>query len=67
MRMQLNGKVVDLPNDIQSVKELLHYLELANRTVVVEKNREILDLDKHGDVLLKDGDCLEIVQFVGGG
>ncbi|MCD6268648.1 MAG: MoaD/ThiS family protein, partial [Deltaproteobacteria bacterium] len=30
-------------------------------------NREILIADKYVDIQLKDGDTLEIIQFVGGG
>jgi thiamine biosynthesis protein ThiS len=35
--------------------------------VVVEWNREILDRRRFDEVILNDGDALEIVHFVGGG
>ena len=35
--------------------------------VAVELNREIVPRDRWSETLLKDGDRLEIVHFVGGG
>jgi sulfur carrier protein len=35
--------------------------------VAVEYNREILPKPRYGETVLKEGDFLEIVQFVGGG
>lgn len=35
--------------------------------VAVERNGEIVPRGTHGDVVLGDGDVLEIVHFVGGG
>jgi len=33
----------------------------------VERNREILDRSRYGDVTVEAGDVLELVHFVGGG
>lgn len=35
--------------------------------VVVEKNLEVVPRDNMNNVLLEDGDSIEIIQFVGGG
>jgi sulfur carrier protein len=53
--------------DGQSVAELLRELGLDSRQVAVERNREIVPRAEHGQVVLADGDELEIVTFVGGG
>jgi sulfur carrier protein len=53
--------------DGQSVAELLRELGLDPRQVAVERNREIVPRAEHGQVVLADGDELEIVTFVGGG
>ena len=50
-----------------TVKELLASLGLAPATVVVERNLEILDRSKYAETALGEGDCLELVHFVGGG
>jgi sulfur carrier protein len=51
----------------QTVAELLRELGLDPRQVAVERNREIVPRAEHGQVVLAEGDQLEIVTFVGGG
>ncbi|MFD1425709.1 sulfur carrier protein [Kroppenstedtia sanguinis] len=67
MHIQLNGKQQDVPESICDVESLITHLGLSDRMIVVEKNREILDRDQYSEILLEEGDRLEIVQFVGGG
>lgn len=50
-----------------SVTKLLEELGIRPGRVVVELNRDVLSRDAHDATLLKEGDTLEIVQFVGGG
>jgi sulfur carrier protein len=51
-----------------SLADLLASLKLDPRLVVIEHNRTILrDRDAYASLILKDGDVLEIVHFVGGG
>ncbi|MBI4432816.1 MAG: type I DNA topoisomerase [Candidatus Omnitrophica bacterium] len=66
MNIQLNGekKVFDKP---LSLSGLLARLSLPKERVVVELNYEILPKDQLAETLLKEGDVVEIVQFVGGG
>ncbi len=66
MNLCVNGQNRDYPAAL-NVEQLLATLELNRDQVVVELNREILVADKYVDIQLKDGDTLEIIQFVGGG
>jgi thiamine biosynthesis protein ThiS len=50
-----------------SVADLVRELGLNPKKVAVERNLEIVPRSTLGDVLLADGDALEIVHFVGGG
>lgn len=50
-----------------SVAALLSQLELPAEKVAVERNLAIVPRSTFGDVMLADGDALEIVHFVGGG
>ncbi len=50
-----------------TVAELLHELDLANRRVAVEVNRDIVPKAEFASRAIRDGDRIEIVQFVGGG
>ena len=50
-----------------TVTELLRELKVASAAVAVEVNREIVPRRAHPERLLKDGDSVEVVTFVGGG
>jgi thiazole synthase len=50
-----------------TIADLVLTLELDPKKVAVERNGEIVPRSTLGDVLLGDGDVLEIVHFVGGG
>ena len=50
-----------------SLLDLLETLELDPGTVVVELNREIVRRPALRDTMLKEGDRVELVHFVGGG
>jgi thiazole synthase len=50
-----------------SVAGLVTDLGLNPKKVAVERNLEIVPRSTHADVMLADGDSLEIVHFVGGG
>ena len=50
-----------------SVAGLVAELGLNPKKVAVERNLEIVPRSTHGDVMIKEGDQLEIVHFVGGG
>ena len=61
----INGK-----NTSADGKTVSQYLEEANfnpQTIAVELNEDILPKSQYGETVLKDGDVLEVVSFVGGG
>jgi sulfur carrier protein len=66
MNVQVNGEKREIKEGL-SVAELLVELEIRPGRVVVELNRDVLARDAHGATVLKDGDAIEIVHFVGGG
>ena len=66
MRLRINGRERDIEG-APTVADLLRRLELPERGVAVERNREIVPKTRHGQIMLKDGDVLEIVALVGGG
>lgn len=47
--------------------ELLARMQLGEKRVAVELNREIVPRSLHATTLLSDGDRIEIVQAIGGG
>lgn len=62
----LNGSHCRCP-DQATVADLIHELALEGKRVAVERNGEIVPKSRHGDTLLADGDCIEVVRAVGGG
>jgi sulfur carrier protein len=50
-----------------NVRELLEKLAMAGKKVAIERNGEIVPKSEHHQVVLENGDRLEIVVAVGGG
>ncbi|HEY6007700.1 MAG TPA: sulfur carrier protein ThiS [Geobacteraceae bacterium] len=65
MEIIVNGEPTSI--EAMSVADFLDSLKIDPRRVAVELNLEILPKDGYGHTLLKAGDRLEIVHFVGGG
>ena len=66
VKLRINGDEREFESAM-SVAELLEKLEIRAGRVVVELNRDIVPREAHANTLLRDGDTLEIVHFVGGG
>lgn len=66
MRLTLNGEAKDV-TDVATVAALVASLGLENTRVAVEVNRQIVRRAAWPDVVLAEGDVVEIVHFVGGG
>jgi thiamine biosynthesis protein ThiS len=66
LRIVLNGEQFEL-DEPMSVNALLAKLDIDPRRVAVEHNLAILRRHRFEDVVVNDGDRVEIVNFVGGG
>ncbi|MEX1256818.1 MAG: sulfur carrier protein ThiS [Gemmatimonadota bacterium] len=66
IRLRVNGTDRTVPAG-ETVRGLLESLDLVPATIVVEHNLEILDRATYDHILLREGDRLELVHFVGGG
>ena len=66
MIITLNGEPYETTDAI-SVERLLDQLGIDTRRVAIEHNLEILRRHLFADTLIKEGDRVEIVNFVGGG
>lgn len=66
MEITVNGekRTLDKPTTIVG---LLHELGIDPRSVVVEKNLEIVPHQSMAETSIEEGDSLEIVRIVGGG
>jgi len=50
-----------------SLMMLIEQLDLPRQRIAIERNLEIVSKTKWAETVLRDGDRLEIVHFVGGG
>jgi sulfur carrier protein len=64
--IQVNGESRETPAGT-TITGLLAQLGLNSGRVAVEYNLRILPKSKWNETQVAQGDCLEIVQFVGGG
>jgi thiamine biosynthesis protein ThiS len=62
----MNGERFELDRPV-SVSDLLARLDIDPRRVAVEHNLAILKRQRFSEVVVGDGDTVEIVNFVGGG
>lgn len=62
----INGHSIELKSSI-TIAEYLAQNDYKADRIAVELNEAILPKDSYASTILKDGDVLEIVNFVGGG
>ena len=63
--VKINGKSLGI-----SGKTVAEYLATTNydpKRIAVERNGDIVPKIRYSETVLMDGDCVEIVSFVGGG
>lgn len=63
--VKINGE--DLKLEGKTVEEYLAAMKYDKTRIAVEINCEIVPKAEYGKTVLKDGDTVEVVSFVGGG
>ena len=66
MKLKLNGTETEIRDNL-TVTGLLEELKIEPKGVAVEVNLVIIKKPDYENCQLKDGDSVEIVNFVGGG
>ena len=66
MNITLNGEASEIANQL-NVTQLLNDLSLMPAKVAVEVNLQIVTRSVYSKTIIKDGDRIEIVRFIGGG
>lgn len=66
MRIQVNGDSREFSEGLL-LSDLLRLLELPIQRIAVELNRVVVRRSDWDTTVLRDGDRIEIVHFVGGG
>ena len=63
--VKINGENVDAVG--KTIAQYLADTDYDLKFIAVERNEEIVPKSKYGEVVIADGDSIEIVNFVGGG
>ena len=66
MRLLVNGEQREVESRT-TVMQLLDLLGLGDTLVAVERNEEVVPRAEHRSTVLREGDRVEVVHFVGGG
>jgi thiamine biosynthesis protein ThiS len=66
VQVEINGERRELEAGA-TVADVVRMLDLNERRIAVEINREIVPRQSYAERVLHEGDMLEIVHFVGGG
>lgn len=69
MKLHINGEEREFPNlpNPFSLSAFVDLLGMKADRVAVELNRDIVPRDRWTETILRDGDRVEVVHFVGGG
>ena len=67
MHLLINGKDHDDLPDGLTVAGLITHLEVPERKIAVERNREVVPKSEYAETRLSNHDELEIIHFIGGG
>ena len=63
--VKINGKELNIAG--KTVAEYLATTSYDPKRIAVERNGDIVPKAQYGETVLKDGDRVEVVSFVGGG
>ena len=63
--VKINGEFFDCSGT--PLRQFLEEHNYRSERIAVERNEEIVPKCQYDSCLLQDGDCVEIVSFVGGG
>ena len=66
MKIVINGEEREFDTNITLI-DVLNKLSLSKKVMAVAVNMEIVKQDSWDSCILKDGDKLELLDFVGGG
>ena len=66
MQIKVNGEIREIAAE-SSMLDLIRSLGVEDRVMAAALNMEIVKQDAWGTTLLKEGDTIELLDFVGGG
>lgn len=66
MKVTVNGKEKEFEEGL-TLTEMIKALDLDITGMIVEKNLEVMSRSEYDDIIVNDGDNIELIRLVGGG
>ena len=66
MKIMLNGDAFELDEGAKLI-DLIAHLDLTGKRFAIEVNEDIIARSQHHSFVISEGDCVEVVQAIGGG
>jgi sulfur carrier protein len=66
LKITVNGKLVEISENT-SLGEFIEARKLKQQSVIAELNEKVIERGMWENMVLTEGDCLELVALVGGG
>ncbi len=67
MKIFLNGKEKIISNKISSLNDFVNIILGKEKGKIIELNGKVVKKGERESIFLKDGDRIELIQFMGGG
>ena len=67
MKIVINGKAKDIEDNIKNLRQCIELTQKDTSGLITELNGKIIKKGDRENILLKDGDKIELIQFMGGG
>lgn len=66
LKITINGKPFNCYSSM-SIEDVLLHLNIDLHQVIIEYNRQVINVLEFNNILVEEGDALEIITIVGGG
>lgn len=67
MKIYINGKEKVLSGNISNLKDFIEIILRSEKGKIIELNGKVVKKGDREKIALKDGDRIELIQFMGGG
>lgn len=66
MKCIINGDPFTFDTEV-TIQDILDHLELDKKRVIAEHNQNLIQREDFANQIVREDDCLELLEFVGGG
>ncbi|MFO7262746.1 MAG: thiamine biosynthesis protein ThiS [Bacillaceae bacterium G1] len=67
MLLTINGENRHVPQEVDNIEKLLRHLNIQRKILIIQHNDQIVSPENYASAILREGDRIELIHFVGGG